>query len=58
MEAAFAALGSVAESVVEICEDEESSGRPKPVAIEPLLADVIPSLLTQSGVLSGFEMNS
>ena len=40
----------MAESVLEVCDDEEMSGRPKPVAIEPLLADVIPTILTQSGM--------
>ncbi|KAF8577246.1 ARM repeat-containing protein [Ramaria rubella] len=49
LEAALAALGTHATSVLDTVEDEESSGRPKPFDVEHLLADVIPPLLTLSG---------
>ncbi|KAF8844142.1 ARM repeat-containing protein [Paxillus ammoniavirescens] len=48
LEAALAAVGSQAEDILECLEDEQDSGRQKPVDIEQLLAHVIPSLLNQA----------
>ncbi|TDL19426.1 ARM repeat-containing protein [Rickenella mellea] len=48
LEAALASVGSLSEPLLEFIDDEEQSGRPKPIEIEPLLADVIPSLLSLS----------
>jgi hypothetical protein len=49
LEAALAAIGSQAEAVLDCIEDEVDSGRSKPIDIEYLLAEVIPSVLTLSG---------
>jgi hypothetical protein len=49
LEAALAAVGSQAEDIIECLEDEQESGRQKPVDIEQLLAHVVPSLLNQAG---------
>ncbi|KAI0275362.1 ARM repeat-containing protein [Gloeopeniophorella convolvens] len=48
LEGALATLGSQAEQISDITNDEVDSGRPKPLDIEYLLAQVIPSLLTLS----------
>ncbi|KAG9313899.1 armadillo-type protein [Chiua virens] len=48
LEAALAAIGSQAEDILECIEDEQDSDRPKPLDIEHLLANVIPSLLNQT----------
>ncbi|EPQ60043.1 ARM repeat-containing protein [Gloeophyllum trabeum ATCC 11539] len=48
LEAALAAVGSQAESVADCIEDEVASERPKPIDIEALLTDVVPSLLGMS----------
>ncbi|KAL0068448.1 hypothetical protein AAF712_004526 [Marasmius tenuissimus] len=48
LEAALAAIGSQAETIQECIEDEEESGRSKPIDIESLLSNVIPSILGQS----------
>lgn len=48
LESAFAVLGSQAESILDISNDEHDAGRPRPIDIEYLLAHVIPSLLTLS----------
>ncbi|KAL0575020.1 hypothetical protein V5O48_006949 [Marasmius crinis-equi] len=48
LEAALAAIGSQAETIQECIEDEEDSGRNKPIDIESLLSNVIPSILGQS----------
>ncbi|KAH7924492.1 ARM repeat-containing protein [Leucogyrophana mollusca] len=48
LEAALAAVGSQAEDILNCVEDEHESGRPKPIDIEYLLANVVPSLLNQS----------
>ncbi|KAF8899297.1 armadillo-type protein [Infundibulicybe gibba] len=45
LEAALAAIGSQAEAIMDCIEDEQDSGRAKPIDIEHLLSDVIPSLL-------------
>ncbi|KAI0964512.1 hypothetical protein AcW1_001317 [Taiwanofungus camphoratus] len=45
LEAALAAVGSQARTVLECIDDEGAAGRPKPIDIESLLANVIPSLL-------------
>jgi hypothetical protein len=42
-------LGSQAESILDISNDEHDAGRPRPIDIEYLLTQVIPSLLTLSG---------
>ncbi|KAF9225273.1 ARM repeat-containing protein [Gyrodon lividus] len=48
LEAALAAVGSQAEDILECIEDEQESNRQKPVDIEQLLANVIPTLLNQA----------
>jgi hypothetical protein len=45
LEAALAAIGSQAETIIECIEDEVDSGRPKPIDIESFLSGAIPSLL-------------
>ncbi|KAH0591342.1 hypothetical protein H2248_001421 [Termitomyces sp. 'cryptogamus'] len=45
LEAALAAVGSQAVAVLEYIEDEEDSGQQKPIDIEYLLSDIIPSIL-------------
>jgi hypothetical protein len=50
LEASLAAIGSQSEEVLECIEDEQDSGRPKPIDVEDLLANVIPSILHQSGM--------
>lgn len=49
LEAGLAVIGSQAEPVQDCIDDEEASERPKPLDLEYLLAEVIPSLLTLSG---------
>ena len=49
LESAFAILGSQAESILDISNDEHDAGPPRPIDIEYLLTHVIPSLLTLSG---------
>ncbi|EDR15931.1 uncharacterized protein LACBIDRAFT_242896 [Laccaria bicolor S238N-H82] len=48
LEAALAAVGSQSESVLDCIEDEHDSGRGKPIDIEYLLINVIPSILNVS----------
>ncbi|KAF8167572.1 armadillo-type protein [Crassisporium funariophilum] len=48
LEAALAAIGSQAESVLDCIEDEQDSGRSKPIDIDFLLTNVIPSILGTS----------
>lgn len=50
LEAALAALGSVAEAITDLCEERQEEGQPQPIDIKPMLANVIPSLLLLSGV--------
>jgi len=50
LEGAFAAVGSQAEVILDISNDEHDAGRPRPIDIEYLLVTVIPSLITLSGV--------
>ncbi|KAF7302737.1 ARM repeat-containing protein [Mycena chlorophos] len=45
LEAGLAAIGSQAEAVEECVEDEQDAGRPKPIDIELLLSNVVPSVL-------------
>nr|GAT57396.1 ARM repeat-containing protein [Mycena chlorophos] len=45
LEAGLAAIGSQAEAVEECVEDEQNAGRPKPIDIELLLSNVVPSVL-------------
>jgi len=49
LEASLAAIGSQSEDVLECIEDEQDSGRAKPIDVEDLLANVVPSILNQSG---------
>ncbi|KAF7974899.1 hypothetical protein HWV62_11051 [Athelia sp. TMB] len=48
LEAGLAAMGSQAEAILECVEEEEDSGRPKPIDIEYLLSNVVPSVLSLS----------
>ncbi|KAF9260865.1 ARM repeat-containing protein [Marasmius fiardii PR-910] len=48
LEAALAAVGSQADTIQECIEDEQESGRNRPIDIESLLTNVIPSILGQS----------
>ncbi|KIJ66488.1 hypothetical protein HYDPIDRAFT_174567 [Hydnomerulius pinastri MD-312] len=48
LEAALAAIGSQAEDILECIDDEQESGRQKPLDIEQLLANIIPSILNQA----------
>ncbi|KAF9011181.1 armadillo-type protein [Cyathus striatus] len=48
LEATLAAVGSQAESILDCIEDEQDSGRQKPIDIEYLLTNVIPSILVLS----------
>lgn len=49
LEAGLAAMGSQAEAILDCVEEEEDSERAKPIDIEYLLSDVVPSILTLSG---------
>jgi hypothetical protein len=46
----LAAIGSQAEAILDCVEDEQDSGRLKPIDIEVILADVVPSVLGLSGI--------
>ncbi|KAJ7161233.1 armadillo-type protein [Mycena crocata] len=48
LEAALAAIGSQAEAVQDCVEDEQDAGRAKPIDIEFLLSDIVPSVLNLS----------
>ncbi|PPQ99515.1 hypothetical protein CVT24_005305 [Panaeolus cyanescens] len=48
LEAALASIGSVAETVTDCIEDEQESGRAKPIDIDSLLTNVIPPIVTSS----------
>ncbi|KAH9046970.1 ARM repeat-containing protein [Lactarius deliciosus] len=48
LESVFAILGSQAEAILDISNDEHDAGRPRPIDIEYILTHVIPSLLTLS----------
>ncbi|KAJ7754965.1 armadillo-type protein [Mycena maculata] len=45
LEAALAAIGSQAEAIQDCVEDEQDAGRAKPIDIEFLLSDIVPSVL-------------
>jgi importin-9 len=49
LEGAFAVLGIQSELILDISNEEHDAGHPRPIDIEYLLAQVIPSLLTLSG---------
>jgi len=49
LEAALAALGSHAESILDCIQDEQDSGREKPLDIENLLVNIVPSILGLPG---------
>lgn len=46
----MAAIGSQAEAILDCVEDEQDSGREKPIDVEYLLSNVIPSILGLSGM--------
>ncbi|KIM47710.1 hypothetical protein M413DRAFT_62252 [Hebeloma cylindrosporum] len=46
LEAALAAAGSQSESILDYIEDEQESGRPKPIDIDYLLVNIIPPILS------------
>ncbi|KAF7337532.1 ARM repeat-containing protein [Mycena sanguinolenta] len=48
LEASLAAIGSQAEAVQDCIEDEQDAGRAKPIDVEFLLSDIVPSVLTLS----------
>ncbi|KAH6916745.1 armadillo-type protein [Coprinopsis sp. MPI-PUGE-AT-0042] len=48
LESAFAAVGSQAETILEVIEDEQDSGREKPIDLDYLLGNVVPFILTSS----------
>ncbi|KAJ4470827.1 ARM repeat-containing protein [Lentinula aciculospora] len=48
LEAALTAVGSQAETIQECIDDEQESGRSRPIDIESLLTNVIPTILGQS----------
>ncbi|THH14476.1 hypothetical protein EW146_g5852 [Bondarzewia mesenterica] len=48
LEGLLAVIGSQSESIIDCINDEEEAGRPKPIDIQYLLSEVIPSLLTLS----------
>ena len=60
LEAGLAAVGSQSEAILECVEDEEAGGKEKPIDIDYILLNVIPSILTLSGstleLKSGIEM--
>lgn len=49
LEAALAALGTHAESILDCIQDEQDSGREKPLDIENLLVNIVPSILGLPG---------
>jgi len=49
LEATLAALGSQAESILDCIQDEQDSGREKPLDIENLLVNIVPSILGLPG---------
>ncbi|GBE77314.1 ARM repeat-containing protein [Sparassis crispa] len=48
LEAALAAVGSQSDALLDCLEDEELAGRPKPIDIQALLTNVVPSLVSIS----------
>jgi hypothetical protein len=50
LEAALAAVGSQSESVLDCIEDEVESGNAKPIDIDYLLENIIPPILSLSGL--------
>ena len=58
LEAVLAALGSLSEPLLDYIDDEEVSGRPKPIDIESLLANMIPTLLSLSRELAIMSISS
>jgi hypothetical protein len=51
-------MGSQAEAVLDCVEDEEDSGRAKPIDIEYLLSNVVPSVLSLSGMFSSASLTT
>lgn len=49
LEAALAAIGSQSEAILDCVEDEQVSGRPKPIDIDSLLVNIISPILSTSG---------
>jgi hypothetical protein len=58
LEAGLAAIGSQAEAVQDCVEDEQDAGRPKPIDVEFLLSDVVPSVLSLSGLAPFFFIST
>lgn len=54
LEAGLAAVGAQSESILECVEDQEAAGSEKPIDIDYILLNVIPSILTLSG--NAFEL--
>jgi hypothetical protein len=50
LEAVLASIGSQAEAVLDCVEEEIDAGRSKPIDIDYLLAEVVPSILTLTGM--------
>jgi len=51
LEAALAAAGSQSESILDYIEDEQDSGRSRPIDIDYLLSNIIPPILSAGGKL-------
>ncbi|TRM70438.1 armadillo-type protein [Schizophyllum amplum] len=45
LEASLASIGSQSEAILDCVEDEMDSGRPKPIDVEYILRDIVPSVL-------------
>lgn len=58
LEAALAAVGSLSEAIQDIVAEEEEEGNPKPIDIESLLMNVIPSTLSRNGELSSADRDT
>ena len=56
LEASLAVIGSQSEDVLTCIEDELDSGREKPINIDYLLVEVIPSFLSLDGKLDATEL--
>ncbi|KAF5384768.1 hypothetical protein D9615_001050 [Tricholomella constricta] len=48
LEAALAAVGSQSEAILDCIEDEQDSGREKPIDVEYILSNIVPSILRLS----------
>ena len=57
LEAALAAVGSQAQTILDCLEDQEAGGLEKPIDIDYFLLNVIPSILTLPGRSITFEVS-